>query len=162
MINKICVMGSFHVDMISYISRLPEASLISGIDVIDIDSAQYAAKKIYQKGVKPVVITLGGKGTMAYDGNNFIYSPVHPVLVRNIAGAGDALATSLVKGKTLSAAQCYVSVFSSLAVETKNASEMPNDNNVLYRMKLTDYHCNVGFIILLILCEVYDESIIYW
>lgn len=120
-----------------------EASLISGIDVTDIYSAQHAAKKIYHKGVKQVIITLGEKGSVAYDGSNFIYSPSYPAVVRNTAGAGDAfngaLAASLAKGKTFSAALSYASAFSSLAVETKNASEMPNDNSVLHRMKRADY-----------------------
>lgn len=120
-----------------------EASLISGIDVLDIGSAQYAAREIYSKGVKQVVITLGEKGSVAYNGNNFIYSPVYPAVVRNTAGAGDAfngaLAASLAKGRSFSAALHYASAFSSLAVETKNASEMPDDNSVLHRMKLATY-----------------------
>lgn len=60
-----------------------------------------AADVIYHKGVKKVVITLGSKGSIAYDGNKFIYSPAYTAVVKNTAGAGDAfngaLAASLAK-----------------------------------------------------------------
>lgn len=120
-----------------------EASLLSGIDVTDILSAQRAAAAIYAKGVKYVIITLGEKGSMAYDGKVYIYSPIFPAVVRNTAGAGDAfngaLASGVAKRKTLAAALCYASAFSSLAVETVNASEMPDCHSVNHRIKITKY-----------------------
>lgn len=67
-----------------------EASLLSGVNVVDMESAKKAADVIYHKGVKKVVITLGSKGSIAYDGNKFIYSPAYTAVVKNTAGAGDA------------------------------------------------------------------------
>lgn len=120
-----------------------EASLLSGVNVIDIESAKNAAELIYQKGVNKIVITLGSKGSIAYDGHKFIYSPAYTAVVKNTAGAGDAfngaLAASLAKGKQFSYALRYASAFSSLAVETSNASEMPEDINVMYRIDQTTY-----------------------
>ncbi|SUH12925.1 putative kinase/trancriptional regulatory protein [Salmonella enterica subsp. enterica] len=58
--------------------------------VNDIESAKCAAKIIHQKGVKNTIITLGSKGSLAYDGTQFIYSPAFPAVVKNTAGAGDA------------------------------------------------------------------------
>lgn len=120
-----------------------EASLLSNINVIDLESAKKAAEVIYHKGVKKVVITLGSKGSIAFDGNKFIYSPAYTAVVKNTAGAGDAfngaLAASLAKGKQFSYALRYASAFSSLAVETSNASEMPEDINVMHRINQTTY-----------------------
>ncbi|MEQ4621560.1 PfkB family carbohydrate kinase [Providencia vermicola] len=120
-----------------------EASLLSGVNVFDMESAKKAAEIIHTKGVKKVVITLGSKGSIAYDGNKFIYSPAYTAVVKNTAGAGDAfngaLAASLAKGKQFSYALRYASAFSSLAVETSNASEMPEDINVMYRINQTTY-----------------------
>ncbi|WP_272657596.1 MULTISPECIES: PfkB family carbohydrate kinase [unclassified Providencia] len=120
-----------------------EASLLSGVNVVDMESAKKAAEIIHTKGVKKVVITLGSKGSIAYDGNKFIYSPAYTAVVKNTAGAGDAfngaLAASLAKGKQFSYALRYASAFSSLAVETSNASEMPEDINVMYRINQTTY-----------------------
>ncbi|WP_272513289.1 PfkB family carbohydrate kinase [Providencia sp. PROV215] len=120
-----------------------EASLLSNINVIDLESAKKAAEVIYHKGVKKVVITLGSKGSIAFDGNKFIYSPAYTAVVKNTAGAGDAfngaLAASLAKGKQFSYALRYTSAFSSLAVETSNASEMPEDINVMHRINQTTY-----------------------
>ncbi len=120
-----------------------EASLLSGIEVVDLVSAKNAANAIYQKGVNKVVITLGSKGSLAYDGYKYIYSPAYPAVVKNTAGAGDAfngaLAASLAKGKQFSYALRYASAFASLAVETSNASEMPEDINVMHRINQTTY-----------------------
>lgn len=120
-----------------------EASLLSGIEVLDLESAKNAAVSIYQQGVNKVVITLGSKGSLAYDGYKYIYSPAYPAVVKNTAGAGDAfngaLAASLAKGKQFSYALRYASAFSSLAVETSNASEMPEDINVMHRINQTTY-----------------------
>lgn len=120
-----------------------EASLLSNIDIFDLETAKKAAVVIYKKGVNKVVITLGSKGSLAYDGCKYIYSPAYPAIVRNTAGAGDAfngaLAASLAKGKQFSYALRYASAFASLAVETSNASEMPEDINVMHRINQTTY-----------------------
>ncbi|EEG87613.1 hypothetical protein PROPEN_00156 [Proteus penneri ATCC 35198] len=59
-----------------------EASLLSGIEVLDLESAKNAAVSIYQQGVNKVVITLGSKGSLAYDGYKYIYSPAYPAVVK--------------------------------------------------------------------------------
>ncbi len=44
------------------------------------------------------IITLGSKGSLAYDGTQFIYSPAFPAVVKNTAGAGDAFNGALASG----------------------------------------------------------------
>lgn len=120
-----------------------EAGLLTGISVTNDKSAMEAARAINNKGVKNVVITLGKKGSVAYDGKRFIVSPAFPAVVKNTAGAGDAfngaLASELARGRSLENALLYATAFSSLAVETANASDMPDNEAVLHRIKTTQY-----------------------
>ncbi|EHI2213473.1 PfkB family carbohydrate kinase [Salmonella enterica] len=132
------------IDNIDYITpNETEAGLLANMAVNDIESAKCAAKIIHQKGVKNTIITLGSKGSLAYDGTQFIYSPAFPAVVKNTAGAGDAfngaLASGLAKGKSLASALCYASAFASLAVETPNASDMPENDSVLHRIQGSHY-----------------------
>ncbi|EEV9948259.1 PfkB family carbohydrate kinase, partial [Escherichia coli] len=73
----------------------------------------------------------------------FIHSPAFPAVVKNTAGAGDAfngaLASGLAKGKSLESALCYASAFASLAVETSNASDMPEHESVIHRIQSIHY-----------------------
>ncbi|EAM3007341.1 DeoR family transcriptional regulator [Salmonella enterica] len=137
------------IENIDYITpNETEAGLLAGIEVTDIASAREAAKIIHQKGVKTTIITLGSKGSLAYDGRKFIYSPAFPAVVKNTAGAGDAfngaLASGLAKGKPLESALCYASAFASLAVETANASDMPEHESVIHRIQSTSYQQSIS------------------
>ncbi|EAW3274809.1 PfkB family carbohydrate kinase, partial [Salmonella enterica subsp. enterica serovar Kentucky] len=87
------------IDNIDYITpNETEAGLLANMAVNDIESAKCAAKIIHQKGVKNTIITLGSKGSLAYDGTQFIYSPAFPAVVKNTAGAGDAFNGALASG----------------------------------------------------------------
>ncbi len=137
------------IDDIDYITpNETEAGLLANMSVNDIESAKCAAKIIHQKGVKNTIITLGSKGSLAYDGTQFIYSPAFPAVVKNTAGAGDAfngaLASGLAKGKSLASALCYASAFASLAVETPNASDMPENESVLHRIQSSHYRQTIS------------------
>ena len=48
-----------------------EAARISGIGVTDMAGARRAAEAIHAMGVRNVVITLGGDGSLIYDGGRF-------------------------------------------------------------------------------------------
>lgn len=120
-----------------------EAGLLSGVSITDICSARIAAMKIHEMGVKNVIITLGKLGVIAFDGSSFIHSPAYPSAVKNTTGAGDAfnrsLAAELSRGRSFTSSLKYACAFASLAVETENASDMPENRNVLFRMENTEY-----------------------
>ncbi|MCX8990495.1 PfkB family carbohydrate kinase [Citrobacter portucalensis] len=127
------------IDGLHYITpNQTEAELISGVSIVDIETAKKAAKTIHQKGVGTVIITMGVLGSVAFDGLNYIHTPVFPAAVKNTTGAGDAfngsLAASLSRGDSLKYSLKYASAFSSLAVETNNASDMPEDSIVKDRI----------------------------
>ncbi len=64
------------LDGLTYISpNEHEAYDLTGIEVSDIPSAKAAMAALHAKGVKNVLITLGGRGAVFSDGENFIHSP---------------------------------------------------------------------------------------
>ncbi|KES16119.1 Sugar kinase, ribokinase family [Gilliamella apis SCGC AB-598-P17] len=128
--------------LLSYIDIITpnetEASLMSGVEVNDFDSAKLAAEKIYSLGIQTVIITLGSKGSLIYDGKHHQHIKPFLAVPVDTTGAGDAFngafCASLAKGETLYQAAVYASAFASLAVEREGASNMPSHQNVLKRM----------------------------
>ncbi|MGL6260885.1 PfkB family carbohydrate kinase [Vibrio sp. WXL210] len=106
-----------------------EAQDITGIEVTDIESAKQAAAAIQQMGVKVVIITLGSKGALMYDGTQYRHYPPYRAAVTDTSGAGDsfngALAACLANDQSLDYAIKFASAYASLAVERKGASNMP-------------------------------------
>ena len=115
-----------------------EAEGLTGLVITDIASAEVAAKAIYQLGPKVVIITLGAKGALLYDGKRSKTFQPFKAVVTDTSGAGDsfngALAATLAMGKSLDYAIEYASAFASLAVERKGASNMPNAELVEARL----------------------------
>lgn len=115
-----------------------EASLLSGIDIHDFDSTKEAALKIASMGAKRVIITMGSRGAMLYDGQQFQHIPAFPALGVDTTGAGDAFngafAAALANGQSMVQAATYASAFASLAVEREGASNMPEHQQVIARL----------------------------
>lgn len=115
-----------------------EASAISGIEVHDLESAKSAAQLIYNMGSGIVIITMGAKGCLVYDGEKHHHVECYKSVVADTCGAGDsfngALAAQLSSGKTILEAVKYASAFASLAVERKGASNMPTREQVEARI----------------------------
>ncbi len=82
-----------------------EAELISGITVQDVESATLAARKIYEKGVKVVIITLGSKGALLFTGEKELLIPSPKVEAIDSTAAGDvfngAIAVAISEGLPL-------------------------------------------------------------
>nr|WP_129952593.1 ribokinase [Rahnella sp. RFA10(1/100)] len=115
-----------------------EASQLSGIDVKDVASAKEAAQRIVSQGARRVIITMGSRGALLLDGNQFQHIPAFPALSVDTTGAGDAfngaLASGIANGQSLVQAATYASAFASLAVEREGASNMPDNPQVLARL----------------------------
>jgi len=115
-----------------------EASLMTGIEVTDLNSAKQAAKKINQMGVETVVITRGSQGVLLYENERFMEVAAIKCVVTDTTGAGDAfngaLVAQLVKGETLLDAGRYANAYASLAVEREGAANMPDASLVAARL----------------------------
>jgi ribokinase len=75
-----------------------EAELISGIPVKDIDSAKLAARNLYERGVKVVIITLGSKGALLFTGEKAILIPSPKVEAIDTTAAGDVFNGAIAVG----------------------------------------------------------------
>ncbi len=102
-----------------------EAELLTGIGVTDTPSAARAAEKLYQKGVKNVVITMGAAGAFILSDNIEKVIPVIPVRALDSTAAGDifngALAVAVSEGKSLEEAVIFANKAAAISVTRMGA-----------------------------------------
>ncbi len=67
-----------------------ELSLLTGMEVKDIPSAEKAAKVLLDRGAKNVIVTLGSKGALLVSGNQMTQVNAYKVDVVDTTAAGDA------------------------------------------------------------------------
>jgi ribokinase len=97
-----------------------EASLLTGIDVTDIPSAEKAARVLNAKGIQTVIITLGSKGALIFNDNKFELVPALKVEAKDTTAAGDvfngALVVALTEGKSIYDAVLFACKASAISV----------------------------------------------
>jgi ribokinase len=102
-----------------------EAELLTGIKVNDHSSAEKAALMLQAKGVKNVVITLGGSGAYVKAGTISKIVPVIPVKAVDTTAAGDvfngALSVAISEGKNLEEAVIFANKAASISVTRMGA-----------------------------------------
>ncbi|MCW3089520.1 MAG: ribokinase [Ferruginibacter sp.] len=113
-----------------------EASMISGIEVTDMETAKGAASAIHQMGVKNVVITMGPLGAMVLENGQFYIVPARLVETVDTTAAGDvfngALAVFLSEGKELVEAVGFSCEAAAISVTRMGAqSSIPYRNELL-------------------------------
>ncbi|MEN2974156.1 MAG: ribokinase [Candidatus Caldarchaeales archaeon] len=72
-----------------------EASQLTGLDIRDIPTAVRAGRRLIEKGVKYVIITLGGHGALLVSHEKAVHYPSFKVDVVDTTGAGDAFIAGL-------------------------------------------------------------------
>ncbi|TCL03194.1 PfkB family carbohydrate kinase [Sodalis ligni] len=121
------------------IPNIIAASRLSGIEVQDVESAKAAAKVIHSLGVKTVIITMGGFGALLYIDSSFYHFPAYSSVQIDTTGAGDAFSGAfsamMAKGENILYCVNYASAFASLVVEKEGAANMPNVEEINYRLK---------------------------
>lgn len=117
-----------------------EASILSGVDVINIDTAKQAARELHKKGVSIVIITLGEQGALL-SRKDYLEQKLFPAKKVNVVdttAAGDTfngvLAFCLDKGFCIEKAIEIANIASALAVTVEGA-----ENSAPTLEKLNNY-----------------------
>ena len=124
-----------YVDL--FIPNETELSAYAGLPVTDRESALKAADVMVSRGVKTVIVTLGSKGSLIYDGRSVSDIGAFKVEAVDTTAAGDtycgALCVALSEGRTLQAAAVFASKASALSVTRPGAQHsMPYRNEINY------------------------------
>ena len=113
-----------------------EASVLTGVSVTDADSAEQAAAWFLERGVRTVVVTLGGLGAVTVDADGAQRAQPFTVQAVDTTAAGDAftgtLGAALAQGDDLDAARTHAMAAGALAVTKPGASpSLPARDEVL-------------------------------
>ncbi|MEY8706703.1 ribokinase [Bacteroides faecichinchillae] len=113
-----------------------EAEMLSGIKVMDTESAHRAAEAIGEKGIENVVITLGKDGAYVKEKDEFTMIPAKEVETIDTTGAGDvfcgAFSVHLSEGHSLAEAVRFANAAAALAVTRIGAqSAIPYKREVI-------------------------------
>jgi ribokinase len=113
-----------------------EAEILSGIKVIDYDTARQAADIISSRGVDNVVITLGSQGALIKEHNEYHYVEAYKVESVDTTAAGDAFCGSvcvgLSEGKSIPEAVKLAAQAAALTV-----TRMGAQSSIPYRSELS-------------------------
>ena len=72
-----------------------EASILTGVDVISLDSGFKACEKLFMKGIKNIVLTMGARGSLLYNENQKKHIPSLRVNAVDTTAAGDTFTGAL-------------------------------------------------------------------
>lgn len=112
-----------------------EASLLTGVKVVDLHTAEKAANILISRGVKNVIITLGAEGALLATNQYKIHIPAFKISVVDTTGSGDAFiggfASELAAGKTVESALRFAAAAGALAATKAGAqSSLPTREEI--------------------------------
>jgi ribokinase len=102
-----------------------ETEMLTGVKIVDKESAQTAAELLAEKGIETVILTLGANGALVFHGNHFDWVPAPVVNAADTTAAGDvfngALAVAIAEGKNLEEAVLFANTAAALSVTKMGA-----------------------------------------
>lgn len=114
-----------------------EAEMLTGIPVVDAESAEQAARKLRSMGVEVIVITMGAKGAFIYYDGRAELIPAYKVDAVDTTGAGDvfngALAVAITENVDFQDAVRFASKAAAISVLRMGAQD-----SAPYRHELSD------------------------
>ena len=115
-----CPLEDFYYENVDIMTpNETEAAILSGIEVADVAGAEKAAAEIASRGLKTVIVTMGGAGTLLHTGGENRFFPATKVNVKDTTAAGDSftgsLAVFLGEGKSLEEAVRLAGVVAALS-----------------------------------------------
>ena len=112
-----------------------EAEVLSGVKILDWDTAKKAAESLCLRGVDNVIITLGSMGALVKQGDSYTEVPAIKVKAVDTTAAGDtfcgALTVALATGKSMIEAVRIANKCSSISV-----TRMGAQNSIPYKEEL--------------------------
>ncbi len=124
--------------------NITEASMLSGIEVTDVESAAKAAEIISGKGIKNVVVTMGSLGALVYSNGDYSVVPARQVETIDTTAAGDvfngALAVALAEDKSLTDAVEFACEAAAFSVMRLGAQASIPYRNELIAQKLNAFN----------------------
>lgn len=117
-----------------------EASVLSGVDVIDVASATLAARSLQQRGARNVIITLGANGALVATGADARWVPGFRVKAVDTTAAGDvfngALAVRLAEGCPVGEAVRFAHAAAAISVTRAGAQpSIPTRKEINSRLR---------------------------
>lgn len=98
-----------------------EAELLSGVPVVDRNSARRAARKLIDLGVGRVFLSMGKEGLLAAAEDETVWQPAIPASAKDETGAGDALMAALawarLRGESLSRSAAFGAAAAAITAE---------------------------------------------
>lgn len=112
-----------------------EARILTGVDVVDDDSAREATGRLLNAGVKAVILTMGARGFLLATRDTMAFVPALKVKAIDTTAAGDAftgsLAVELARGRPLREAATFANRVAALCVTRLGAQpSMPTRREV--------------------------------
>lgn len=102
-----------------------ECEILTGLPVKTVEDAGKAITYLLNKGVRQVVVTMGGKGVVYNSSDKIVHKPVPKVQVVDTTAAGDsftgALSVALTSGKDMDEAVDFANAVGTLTVTRKGA-----------------------------------------
>lgn len=137
-VNPAPAIKKFDSDYFKYIDYLipNEVELFfTAESLIDMYIIEEACKKIYEKGTKHIIVTLGQAGSLYYDGNTFVKIPALKVESKDTKCVGDsfvgALTIGIIKGKAILAAIEYATKAAAITISnTGGLSALPYEKDL--------------------------------
>ncbi len=119
-----------------------EAEMLTGVNVQSLSDAATAGRKLLEKGVQSVIITLGAKGVLLVNEEGDFHVPALPVKPVDTTGAGDcfsgALGVALAEGLSIKEAVIFANVAAGLSTTKVGAQEgMPTRKEIEKVLKKT-------------------------
>ncbi len=101
-----------------------EAELLSGIPVVDRNSARRAARRLIDLGVKRVFVSLGKEGFLAAAEDETVWEPAPEAKLVSTTGAGDALMAAIawcwLRGENLSRTAALGAAAAAVTIECED------------------------------------------
>jgi len=112
-----------------------EAQILTGVAVVDPESASAAADRLLEAGVKSVIVTMGAKGSLLAEGNVREHIAAERVKAVDTTAAGDAftgaLAVGVGRGQSLRDSALFANQAAALCVTKMGAQpSMPTTEEV--------------------------------